>query len=141
VFVGRAVIGRRRKAARVAARKDHEERQQEIHAWLLKDRVERVQRVVRDGWGESDPVATQVLHWLRVRQGVRLHLIYTSTDAGAEDRVEEDWVVGSPTVLRDHRTGNPEVIWTLSGMARAIELPARPYHEVGLAEPHPAYPR
>jgi hypothetical protein len=134
LLAGRAAIGRRQEATRVAAQRDHEERQKEVHAWLVRDRVERVQRVIREGWGESDPTATQVLQWLRTRQGVRVHVIYTSTEVGGEARVEEDWVVGSPTVYRDHRTGNPEVTWTLSGPARAIELPARTYHEVGVEQ-------
>jgi len=140
LLIGQMVIGRRREAARVA-RRDHEERQKEVHAWLVKDRLERVQRVMRDGWGESDPAATQVLNWLKTRQGVRVHMVYTSTDAGAEIRVEDDWVVAPPTVFRDHRTGNPEVTWTLSGTARAIELPARTYHEVGAHEGQLVYRR
>jgi len=141
LLMGQMVIGRRREVARVAARRAHEERQRELHTWLVKDRVERVQRVMREGWGEGDPAATRVLHWLKARQGVRLHMVYTSTDAGAEVRVEGDWVVGSPTVVRDHRTGNPEVTWTLSGPARAIELPARTYHEVGVHEGYLVYRR
>jgi hypothetical protein len=141
LLMGRRVVGRRREAARVAARRDHEERQKEVHAWLVKDRVERVQRVVREGWGEGDPTGTQVLRWLKARQGTRLHVVYTSTDAGVEIRVEDDWVVGSPTVFRDHRTGNPEVTWTLSGPVRAIELPPRTYHEVGVHEGYLVYRR
>jgi len=139
LLVGRSVLGRRREAAGLAARRHHDERQKEVHAWLVKDRVERVQRVMREGWGDGDPAATQVLHWLRTRQGVRLHMIYTSTESGV--RVEEDWVVSSPTVFRDHRTGDPEVTWTLSGSARAIELPARTYHEVGAHEDRLVYRR
>src|SRR5262245_5905574 len=78
--------GRRRQVAQVAARRAHEERRQEVHTWLIKDRGERAQRVVREGWG-SDPAATQVLRWLKARQGMRLHMIYTSsTDAGADVR-------------------------------------------------------
>jgi len=72
---------------------------------------------------------------------MRLHMIYTSSEAGGEVRVEEDWVVASPTVYRDHRTGNPEVTWTLSGPARAIELPARTYHEAGVEEDRLVYRR
>ena len=141
LLIGRTVIGYRREATRAAARRDHEERQREVHAWLVKDRVERVQRVIREGWGESDPTATRVLRWLKTRQGTRLHLIYTSTEADVEIRVEEDWIVGSPTVFRDHRTGNPEVSWTLSGPARPIELPARTYHEAGVDEDRLVYRR
>lgn len=141
LLVGRELTGRRRESAWAATRRDHEERRKEVHAWLAKDRAERVQRVMREGWGESDPAATQVLHWLRTRQGVRLHMTYTSTEAGVEVRVEGDWLVGSPTVVRDHRTGDPEVTWTLSGPARAIELPARTYHEVGAHEGHLVYRR
>jgi hypothetical protein len=68
-------------------------------------------------------------------------MIYTSSDPGAEVRVEDDWVVGSPMVFRDHNTGNPEVTWTLSGPARPIGLPARTYHEVDLHEGQLVYRR
>jgi hypothetical protein len=141
LLVGRSAIARRREAARLAAHKHHEERQNDVHAWLVKDRIERVQRVMREGWGEGDPTATQVLHWLRTRKGARLHLIYTSTETGVEVRAEGNWVAGSPTVFRDHQTGNPEITWTLSGPARAIELPARTYHEVGAHEDRLVYRR
>jgi len=50
-------------------------------------------------------------------------------------------MVRSPTVFRDHRTGNPEVIWILSGPPRVIELPSRTYHEAGVDEGQLVYRR
>src|SRR5262249_62264926 len=127
--------------ARAAARRHHAELQKELHAWLVTDRARRVQRVMGEGWGDTDPAATQVLHWLRARQGMRVHVRYASVDAGVEVRSEGDWMAGPPTIFRDHRTGNPEVTWTVPGPARAIELPARTYHEVEVLAGHLVYRR
>lgn len=134
LLAAQAVIRRRRREAQAAVRRNHEARQKEVHAWLIKDRGERAQRVMREGWGESDLPGTQILQWLKARQGRRLHVVYLTADGGGEVRLDGDWVVGSPAVFRDHRTGNPELIWTLPGPARAIELPARTYHEVEAEE-------
>jgi hypothetical protein len=50
--------------------------------------------------------------------------------AGVEARAEADWIAEPPKVFRDHRTGNPELTWTVLLHSRPIELPSRTYHEV-----------
>jgi hypothetical protein len=128
--LGRSRLQRKREVAEAAARAQHAEGQRELHAWLIRDRAQRVQQVLREGWGDHDPPGTQVLRWLKEREGARLHVEYVSVDAGVEARAEADWIAEPPKVFRDHRTGNPELTWTVLLHSRPIELPSRTYHEV-----------
>lgn len=139
--LGRSRLRRKREAAEAAARAQHAEGQRELHAWLIRDRAQRVQRVLREGWGDHDPPGTQVLRWLKEREGVRLHVQYVSVDAGVEARAEADWIAEPPKVFRDHRTGNPELTWTVLLHSRAIELPPRTYHEAEVRSDRLVYRR
>jgi hypothetical protein len=59
-----------------------------------------------------------------------VHVEYVSVDAGVDARAEADWIAEPPKVFRDHRTGNPELTWTVLLHSRPVELPSRTYHEV-----------
>jgi hypothetical protein len=46
--LGRSHLRRKRDAAEAAVRAQHAERQREIHAWLTRDRAQRVRQVLRE---------------------------------------------------------------------------------------------